>query len=233
MMRCIIIDDEKPALDLLENNISRIPFLQLVGKFNNPFQALDYLQHHPAEIMFTDIEMPALSGMEMLATMKQQLQVVVVTAYERYAVAGFNLDVTDYLLKPVSFDRFLKACLKCQQQYQRTGLRPVPRENNYFFVNVDYAQVKVNCPEVVYIEAMRDYVKIILKNDKPIVTRMSLKSIEAKLDPNEFIRIHKSFIVNTSTIISIRKGLVAIQGHELPLSDNYRDLVIRRLGIPH
>ncbi len=232
-MRCIIVDDEKPALDLLESNISRVPFLQLTGRFNNAFLALEFLQQNPVDILFVDIEMPTLTGLEMLSSMKTPVQVVVVTAYEQYAVEGFNLDVTDYLLKPVSFDRFLKACLKCQQLFlQQSGQRPSPvKDQEYIFVHVDYAQVKINFKDIIYIESMRDYIKIVLKSDKPVVSRMSLKSIEAKLSPDDFIRIHKSFIVSASSILSIRKGIVVLQGHELPLSENYREAAAKRLGI--
>ena len=232
MMRCIIIDDERLAVDLMENNVSRVPFLQLVGKFSNPYEAVSFMQQNPVDLLFIDIEMPGLTGLEMLSSMKAQLQVVIVSAYQQYALAGFNLDVTDYLLKPVSFERFFKACLKCQQNFNAsaTGRAPAP-ELDYFFVNVDYAQVKINCQEIMYIEAMRDYVKIFFKNEKPVVTRISLKSIEAKLDPGQFLRIHKSFIVNTATILSIRKGVVSLEGYDLPLSENYREAVVRRLRI--
>src|SRR5687768_13365160 len=116
MIRCIIVDDEKLAIDLMESNILRVPFLQLVGKFNNAYDAIGFLQQSPADIIFLDIEMPGLTGLEMLSGLKTQSQVVIVSAYPQYALAGFNLDVTDYLLKPVSFDRFFKACLKCRQQ---------------------------------------------------------------------------------------------------------------------
>jgi len=232
MMRCIIVDDEKLAANLMESNVSRVPFLRLVGKFSNAYDAISFLQQSPVDLIFLDIEMPGLTGLEMLSSMNTHLQVVIVSAYQQYALAGFDLDVTDYLLKPVSFERFFKACLKCRQHFNISPYMRAPApEQHCFFVNVDYAQVKINKKDIIYIEAMRDYVKILVKNEKPVVTRMSLKSVEAKLDPLEFLRIHKSFIVNTAMIASIRKGIVALDGYELPLSENYRDAVVRRLGI--
>ena len=117
MMRCIIVDDEKLATDLMESNVARVPFLQLAGKFNNAYDAISFLQQNPVDLLFLDIEMPGLTGLEMLSGVNMRLQVVIVSAYQQYALAGFNLDVTDYLLKPVSFERFFKACLKCQQHF--------------------------------------------------------------------------------------------------------------------
>lgn len=232
MMRCIIVDDEKLAVDLMENNISKVPFLQLAAKFTNPYDALNFLREHPVDLLFIDIEMPGLTGLEMLSSIKHQMQVVIVSAYQQYAIAGFNLDVTDYLLKPVSFERFLKACLKCQQNFSAPSkIRTAVGEDDYFFVSVDYAQIKIRCWQIIYIEAMRDYVKIFLKNEKPVVTRMSLKTIESRLDNNQFLRIHKSFIVNSASITSLRKGFVVVEGSELPLSENYRESIIRRLRI--
>jgi DNA-binding LytR/AlgR family response regulator len=232
MMKCIIVDDEKLALDLLENNISRVPFLKLARRFTNPYEALNYLQETQVDLVFIDIQMPGLTGLEILAGIKNKTQVVIVSAYENYAVAGFELDVTDYLLKPVSFERFLKACIRCHERFNfRSNGVPVHAERNYFFVNVEYAQVKINFRDIIYIEAMRDYVRIILKDEKPVITRISLKAIEEKLNPSEFLRVHKSYIVNAGKIVSIRKGLVLLQGHDVPLSENYRDAVSRKLHI--
>jgi two-component system, LytTR family, response regulator len=234
MMRCIIVDDEKLALDLLENNISRIPFLQLVGRFTNPFDALSFLQKNQVDLLFIDIQMPGITGLEMLPGLKDNMQVVIVSAYENFAIDGFNLDVTDYLVKPVPFDRFLKACIKCQERFSyRTSGIAAPAEKSYFFVNVEYAHVKINFINIIYIEAMRDYIRIVLCDDKPVVTRMSLKAIEEKLDANDFIRVHKSYIVNARMIVSIRKGLVLLASHQVPLSDNYRESVIRKLRISY
>ncbi|HMF71820.1 MAG TPA: LytTR family DNA-binding domain-containing protein [Flavitalea sp.] len=234
MMRCIIVDDEKLALDLLENNISRIPFLKLIGRFTNPFEALGYLQENQVDLIFIDIQMSGITGLEMAAALNSKTQIVFVSAYENYALAGFNLEVTDYLVKPVPYERFLKACIKCHDlfNYRNQGAPPV-LERTYFFVNVEYAQVKINLKSIVLIEAMKDYVKITLTDDKPVITRMSLKAIEEKLDSNEFLRVHKSYIVNASMILRVKKGLVVVQGREIPLSENYKEQVSKKLHLSY
>lgn len=231
MMQCVIVDDEKLSLDLLESNISRVPFLKLAGKFQNPYDAIKFLSNQQADILFVDIEMPGLTGLELLNSIKLTSQVVIVTAYEHYALAGFNLNVTDYLLKPVAFDRFLKACVKCQQQHEKSNKIDKSEYPEYIFLSVDYSQVKITVEEIAYIESMGDYLKIVNRHKKTFITRMSLKSIMAKLNPDVFLRIQKSFIVNIKDIVSIRRGAVIVQDRELPLSQNFRNTVIEKLDI--
>jgi two-component system LytT family response regulator len=229
MMRCIAIDDEPLALELLEDNISKIPFLQLVAACDNALEAMKILQKESVDLIFLDIQMPGLTGLQFIQTLTVKPMIILITAYEKFALEGFNLDVTDYLVKPVSMDRFVKACAKAQQMYElkenarNPAALPGP---GYFFVNVDYSLVKVTFADIVYVEGLKDYIKIHLKSTpRPLVTRMPMKTIEEQLPPGGFIRIHKSYIISVAFITAIRKSGVFIDALELPVSDTYRDAV--------
>lgn len=229
MIRCIAIDDEPLALELLQDNISKLPFLQLVAACDSAVEALQVMEKQPVDLVFLDIQMPGLTGLQLIQSMTVKPMFILVTAYEKYALEGFNLDVVDYLVKPVALDRFIKACYKAKELFE---LKNAPRENKvpaapeYFFVNVEYSQVKITMADIVYIEGLKDYIKIHLKNSSnPVVTRMPMKTIEDQLPAKQFIRIHKSYIVGVSYITSIRKTSVFIEKLELPVSDNYRDAI--------
>lgn len=227
MLKCIAIDDEELALELLEDNISKVPFLQLVAKCQDAFEAIKLLQQQPVDLIFVDIQMPGLTGLQFIQSLSaQKPMIILVTAYEKYALQGFNLDVTDYLVKPVSFDRFMKACNKAQDLYLLKTTKTKEKHNTqgYFFVNVDYKLLKVVTADVIWIEGLKDYIKIHLKSTaRPIVTRMSMKGIEEELPPGEFIRIHKSYIISVSHITAVMKNSVFIGDLELPVGENYRD----------
>jgi len=227
MLRCIAIDDEELALELLEDNISKVPFLQLVAKCSDAFEAIKVLQQQSVDLIFLDIQMPGLTGLQFIQSLSVKPMIILITAYEKYALQGFNLDVTDYLVKPVSFDRFMKACNKAHELHL---LKSKPKEKinttGYFFVNVDYKLLKVVTADVIWIEGLKDYVKIHLKSTaRPIVTRMSMKGIEEELPPGEFIRIHKSYIISVSHITAVMKNSVFIGELELPVGENYREEV--------
>ncbi len=230
MIRCLAIDDEPLALELLEDNISKLPYLQLVAACDNAMEAMKIMQQETIDLIFLDIQMPGLTGLQFIQSMTVKPMIILITAYEKYALEGFNLDVTDYLVKPVSLDRFIKACNKAQQLFElRTQQKNTATTGNagYFFVNVDYSLVKITNADIVYIEGLKDYIKIHLKSSqRPVVTRMPMKTIEEQLPPAEFIRIHKSYIVSISFITAIRKSSVFIDTLELPVSDNYRDVVV-------
>lgn len=232
-MRCMIVDDEKLALDLLENNIGRVPFLTLTKRCKNPFEAVSYLSESTVDLLFLDIQMPGITGVEMLQSLQNPPQVIMVSAYENYAVEGFNLDVTDYLVKPVSFDRFLKACNKAWKLFQMRGIKTDTEQRSYFFVNVEYKQVKIIYDQILYIEGMRDYVRIHLNNQRPVITHMSMKAVEEKLPSQDFLRIHKSYIANLSRIKTLKKGIALIDTREVPFSENYKEELSRKLGIRH
>src|SRR6186713_3199278 len=156
MLRCIAVDDEPLALELLEDNISKVPYLQLVAKCSNAMEAMKVLQQQPADLIFLDIQMPGLTGLQLIQSIAVKPMIILITAYEKYALEGFNLDVTDYLVKPVSLDRFIKACNKAQQLFElRASRNAVPAVNpGYFFVNVDYSLVKITTTDIVYIEGL-------------------------------------------------------------------------------
>ena len=231
MIRCIAIDDEPLALELLEDNISKVPYLQLVAQCDNAIEAMKILQLQPVDLIFLDIQMPGLTGLQFIQSMTERPMIILITAYEKYALDGFNLDVVDYLVKPVSLDRFVKACNKANELYQ---LKLKPKESavasnsnaEYFFVNVDYSLLKVVFNDIVYIEGLKDYIKIHLKSSsKAIITRLSMKSLEEQLPGSQFVRIHKSYIVSVKHITALKKSSVFIDAIELPVSDNYRDII--------
>ncbi|HET9826132.1 MAG TPA: LytTR family DNA-binding domain-containing protein [Chitinophagaceae bacterium] len=224
MLRCLAIDDEPLALELLEDNIRQVPFLKLESACSNALEAIRFLQQQSVDLIFLDIQMPGLTGLQFIQSLTQRPMFILVTAYEKYALESYNLDVVDYLVKPVSFERFLKACNKAYDLY---NLRNRPAETkpvDYFFVNVDYSLLKVVFNDVLWIEALKDYVKIHLKSTtKPVVTRISMKTLEEQLPESQFIRVHKSYIVSKNSITSIKKNSLFVGAVELPVSDNYKD----------
>lgn len=230
MIRCIAIDDEDLALDLLEDNIRKIPFLEFCGRFTNAFEALKTIKEDPVDLIFLDIQMPDISGIQFLKTLHPKPSVIFTTAFSKYALEGFELDVVDYLLKPYSFERFLKAVNKAYENIRllekaKEAPRGVTHGSHYLFVRADYKLVKVALQDILFIEGLKDYVKIHC-GDKPLLTQMSMKSIEEKLPEKDFIRVHRSFIVAFDKIDFIHKSFISIRGREIPLSDHYRDIFI-------
>jgi DNA-binding LytR/AlgR family response regulator len=226
MLRCLAIDDEPLALELLEDNIKQVPFLELTGKCSNALEALRFLQQQQVDLIFLDIQMPGLTGLQFIQSLTQKPMIILVTAYEKFALEGFNLDVIDYLVKPVPLDRFIKACNKALELYNLRNKKPgaITTEPEYFFVNVEYSLQKVEFADIQWIEGLKDYIKICLRSStKPIVTRMSMKTVEEQLPAAKFIRIHKSYIVSIAAITSIRKTSVFIGTAEFPVGENYKD----------
>ena len=230
------VDDEPLALELLEDNISKVPYLQLVATCSNAMEAMRVLESQPGgiDLMFLDIQMPGLTGLQFIQSMTEKPMIILITAYEKYALEGFNLDVIDYLVKPVSIDRFVKACNKAKELYE---LRHKPKSKegstnpDYFFVNVDYSLVKINFSDIKYVEGLKDYIKIHLKSSsRAVITRMAMKAIEEELPTSKFLRIHKSYIVSLDHITAIRKNSVFINEMELPVGENFREAVLNLTG---
>jgi two-component system LytT family response regulator len=233
-LRCIAIDDEPLALELLEDNIRQVPYLELVSGFNRPMEAMEYLQQHEIDLVFIDIQMPGITGLQFIQSLPQNPMYILVTAYEKFALEGYNLNVVDYLLKPVSMDRFVKACNKAMDLFKLkvAGSRlQFAGEQKYIFVNADYKLIKLEFTDIIWIEALKDYLKIHLHSNKnPLVTRMSMKSIEEQLPESQFIRIHKSYIISKSAISAVKKTSVFIGDLELPVGELYRDPVNAFIG---
>lgn len=231
MMRCIAVDDEKLVLDLLVDNIKQMPYLQLAKACRNAMEAIEVLQKEKIDLIFLDIQMPKLSGLQLIQTLQQPPMIILITAYEQYALEGYNLNVVDYLLKPVSFDRFLKACNKAKELFNLksdkvTVLKEISPD--HIFVNVEYTLVKILFADILFIEGLKDYIKIHLAlSNKPVLTKMSLKAMEEKLPSNKFIRIHKSYIVATDKITVIKRDLINIGVHEIPVSEFYKENLTR------
>jgi DNA-binding LytR/AlgR family response regulator len=230
MMRCIAVDDEKHVLDLLVDNIKQVPYLQLVKSCKTAFEAMEILQKEKIDLIFLDIQMPRLSGLQFIQTLRQPPMIIVITAYEDYALEGYNLNVVDYLLKPVSLERFLKACNKAKELFDLRNDRTAPQkeEPDHLFVNVEYKLVKIQFSEILFIEALKDYIKIHLTPPaKPVLTKMSLKTMEEKLPVSRFARIHKSYIVSADKITVIKRDLINVGDLELPVSDFYKENLMR------
>jgi two-component system, LytTR family, response regulator len=235
MINCLAVDDEPLALELLADNISTVPFLHLVAACSNVKDAMKIMQENSIDLIFLDIQMPGLTGLQFIESMTVKPMIILITAYKKFALEGFNLDVTDYLVKPVPPDRFIKACNKAKELFElkqnQKSSEPVGIGPGYFFVNVDYSMLKVTLKDIIYIEGLKDYIKIHLQSSQhPVVTRMPMKNMEEQLPPSEFIRIHKSYIVSLAFITAIRKSSVFIDKLELPLSDTYRDAVTALTG---
>ncbi|MBX3242418.1 MAG: response regulator transcription factor [Chitinophagaceae bacterium] len=222
MIKAVAIDDEIPALNVVENFSVRTGFIEIEKVFNQPTEALKYLRKFPVDLLFLDINMPSLSGIDLYKAVPQHCMAIFTTAYSEYAVEGFNLNAIDYLLKPFTYQRFLQAAEKAKDyldyfMHRDTGAEP------YIFVRADYSLVKINIPDILYIEGYDDYIKIHLAGKRPVITRMTLKNIVEKLPQNQFCRIHRSYVVPLSGITSVRNKTVSIGDIQLPVGISYEE----------
>ncbi|HYV94846.1 MAG TPA: LytTR family DNA-binding domain-containing protein [Chitinophagales bacterium] len=223
-MKCLIVDDEPLAQEVLENYVQRVEELHLVKKCSNAMQAMQVLHKDKVDLIFLDIQMPAMDGLSFLKSLKNPPSVILTTAYPKYAVQGYDLDVVDYLLKPISFERFLKSVNKAIDL--RKGAQEESASAEYLFLKVDNKLVKVNFADIVYIEGMKDYLKVFVK-EKLLVVHKTMKSIEDLLPKNKFIRVHKSYIVSLGMVNSIVGNMVEINGKEIPIGANYKEQLIK------
>ncbi len=222
-LRCIAVDDEPFALQLIADDIAKVPFLLLESCCSSAMDALAILQSKPIDLIFLDIQMPGLTGTQFLRGLENPPMVIFTTAYEQYAVEGFELNVIDYLMKPIPFERFMKAVNKAwiQSKARLEGLAPAGTRG-YFFVHSEYKEIKIPFEDVLYIEGLKDYVKIFLTSQSmPILTRLNLKSIETRLPADLFCRIHNSFIVSLLRIESFQRTQVFIRKKAIPIGDKY------------
>jgi two-component system LytT family response regulator len=229
-MNTIIVDDEPLAIDLMEDFISRIPFLTLTGKCRNAFEAIQTINTKQVDLIFLDIQMPNISGIQLLQSLDKKPLVIFTTAYAEYAVESYNLNAIDYLLKPFEFERFFKAVNKAYALFSNKRINSSatekhmaePADKDFIFVKSDYKTLKINLDDILYIEGLKDYVKI-YTGQKPILTLQSLKSLEEKLPSTKFIRVHRSFIVAFQKINSIERGIIRIGEKRIPVGESYKE----------
>jgi DNA-binding LytR/AlgR family response regulator len=223
-LNCIIIEDEPLAVRILTDYIAQVPFLALQASFKDAILATEYLHQHTPDLIFLDIHLPKLKGMAFLKTLSHPPAVIITTAYHQYAVEGFNLNVTDYLLKPFEFERFLIAVNKVKLA-QREKTTETPAETrDFIFLNIDRKKVKVLFSDIVYIESQREYIKIVTTKNT-FLSKMSTHEIEALLPPALFRRIHRSFIVSIHKIDSYTAEMVELSGISIPIGRGYKDVL--------
>ncbi|WP_229317013.1 LytTR family DNA-binding domain-containing protein [Larkinella sp. C7] len=229
-IRCIAIDDEPFALAVIQKDIRRISFLELVGAYTNPFDARDAIRQSTVDLLFLDIQMPTLTGIQFLRSLSDPPLVILTTAYEQYAVEGFELNVVDYLVKPTPFERFLRAVNKAHdllrvRQTEANTFSSEASERTFFFVYSGYREIKLFHDEILYIEGLKDYVKLYAVNQdtKPLLIRMNLKAVETKLIPGQFCRVHQSFIVSLAHITSFQRAKLFIGTREIPIGGRFAD----------
>jgi two-component system, LytTR family, response regulator LytT len=226
MITVIAIDDEPLALQLVSGYIEKTPGLNLMGKFDNPLDAIDYLATKAVDLVFVDIRMPDLSGLEFTRSIVKGPKVIFTTAYEKYALDGFRLDVVDYLLKPFSYEEFLKAVQKAQRLIRLEKGAPdhIDANNEFLFLKSDYKIKRINFNDILYIEGLKDYVKVYTKNSpNPVLSLTTMRLIESKLPESKFMRVHRSFIVNLEKIDTIERSRIVFGKTYIPVSEQYKD----------
>lgn len=232
-VRCLIIDDEPMARDVIRRYIEKVPTLLLIAEYGNAIDAMLFLQNDTVDLMFLDIQMPHLNGTDFLKSLRHPPKVIFTTAYKEYAHEGFELDAVDYLLKPVRFDRFLRSINKAFPHHTNPNLPPVNTKNKngsgFIYLKSDRKMVKVNLDDIAYIESARDYIKV-FTNGQYIMTRQTISSLEAMLSENEFIRVHRSFIVSINKIKSFTHETVHVANSELPIGKFYLNNFLKVQG---
>jgi len=227
MIRTIAIDDEPLALQLVSGYIEKTPGLNLIGKFDNPLDAFDFMTTEPVDLIFLDIQMPDLTGIEFANAMTRGPKVIFTTAFEKYALQGFKLDAVDYLLKPFSYEEFFKAvqkALRLIKLEQGAEQNQVEANADFLFLKSEYKIRRINFNDILYIEGLKDYVKVFTSGDpKPVLSLISLKYLEIKLPSAKFMRVHRSFIVNLEKIDTIERSRIIFGKTYIPVSDQYKD----------
>ncbi|GAB3528751.1 LytTR family DNA-binding domain-containing protein [Pontibacter brevis] len=217
-MKAIAIDDEPMALEVVRSHAAKVPYLELVASFTDAFKALEYLQQEPVDLLFLDIKMPDITGLEFVTSLQKKPLVIFTTAYSEHAVTSFELDAIDYLLKPFSLARFVKACNKAQELLLLRH-HNIPQKD-YVFLKTGYEQVKVHYDEILYMEAAGNYVNFVLE-DKKLLSRMTINELSELLPPERFTRVHRSYIVAKERIDKIERHQVCVQGHCVPVGASY------------
>ena len=229
-IRCAVIDDEPLALGMMASYVKKTPFLELVGSYNSAIQAMQELQKTPADLLFLDIQMPELNGLDFSRMVPPQTRIVFTTAFDQYAIDGYRVNALDYLLKPISYPNFLQAANKAQEWFKlvvqgQQGQQSKEEEVQSIFVKSEYKQVQVMLDDILYIEGLKDYIKIYEEgHDKPLLSLMSMKAMEEMLPANRFIRVHRSYIVQKSKIRVVEHNRIVFGKTYIPVGDSYKDI---------
>jgi DNA-binding LytR/AlgR family response regulator len=237
-MKCVIIDDEPLAVDLLKDFVTKVDSLELIRTFNNAIDAVSFINQNNVDLIFLDIQMPHFSGIEFLNTIEKKPLIIFTTAYSDYAVEGFNLGAVDYLVKPIPFHRFLKAVVRAQQILIPPTAQAISEsttipelEQDFMFVRAEYENVKMNFSDILFIEGLKDYVKIYTTDNKFTLTLISLIKLENLLFSKGFSRIHRSYIINIKHVKSIQKNKVLISDKRIPISESYKTAFFERINL--
>jgi DNA-binding LytR/AlgR family response regulator len=238
-MKCVIIDDEPLAVELLEDFVQKIDSLELITTFNNAIDAVSFINQNNVDLIFLDIQMPHFSGIDFLNTIEKKPLVIFTTAYSDYAVEGFNLGAVDYLVKPIPFHRFLKSVVRAQQIFNPASNIQTISENitapeleqDFMFVRAEYENVKMNFSDILFIEGLKDYVKIYTTDNKFTLTLISLIKLENLLSNKGFSRIHRSYIINIKHVKSIQKNKVLISDKRIPISESYKTAFFEKINL--
>lgn len=230
MIRCIVVDDEPLALDILVDYIEKVPFLKLVSATTSAFEALAQVQGGLADLVFLDVQMPELTGIQFLKIINGKCAVILTTAYPQYALDGYDLDVVDYLLKPIAFDRFYKAAQKVENDFNQSKPEPVivPNSHDFIFVKTEHKIQKIYLDDILYIEGLKDYISIFTANER-IITLQNMKKMEEVLPAPRFIRVHKSYILALDKIESIERSRILMGDKVIPIGDTYRDYFFKQI----
>nr|WP_299343777.1 LytTR family DNA-binding domain-containing protein [Allomuricauda sp.] len=243
MIKCIIIDDEPLAIGVLKSYCEDLGEIHVVGTFTNPFEATTLISRERIDLVFLDIEMPQINGIDFIKSIDHKPHFVFTTAYPQYAIQGFDLNAVDYLVKPIPFVRFIKAVNRVKKLMELNSFSARSIDNvspssgqagqatNFLFVKSDYESVKITMDEIKYIQGLKDYLKIHTLQAKPILTLMSFKEIQTKLPPEQFVRVHKSFVVNIGRIMSIQRSKIIIDDIRIPIGDSFKESFFQRLGL--
>lgn len=223
-LNCVIVDDEPLALDLIKSYVERVPFLNLVKACGNANEMMELVETTPIDLAFLDIQMPGINGLELAKLMDAKLLIVFTTAFDNYAIEGYKVNAIDYLLKPFNFEEFYNACVKAQQIFELRNTPTISVNDQYIFVKTEYRIQRIEFNNILYIEGLKDYVKIYLQNQvKPVVSLMSMKSINERLPQKMFMRVHRSYIVNLTKIQTIERSRILFGEIYIPVSDNYKE----------
>ncbi len=224
-LTCAIVDDEPLALDLLESYALKTPFLQLTGRYSSAIEAMEQLPDHPVDLLFLDIQMPDLDGIQFSRMVTTNTRIVFTTAFQQYALEGYRVNALDYLLKPISYNQFLEAAQKAMKWFELTRkAAPSPNEErNAIYVKSEHKLIRINLEDILYVEGYKDYVRIFtITADKPVYTLMNMKTLEENLPSNQFLRVHRSYIVRMDKIRLMESENVVVGSKHIPLSKNYK-----------